>query len=120
MKKTDPPSTKKKLKWSKGFLNNKGSNEVLATKLRGTPQGSSASSSKLYEIVGKGKGQDSPTLVKFDSSKLEKGLKDGGDTTKLLERFQSILIETGKELKELREKHYESKDGTDKGSRWGP
>jgi hypothetical protein len=49
MKKTDPPSTKKKLKWSKGFLNNKGSNKVPATKLKGTPQGSSASSSKLYK-----------------------------------------------------------------------
>jgi hypothetical protein len=56
MKKTDPPSTKKKLKWSKGFLNNKGSNKVPATKLRGTPQGPSASSSKLYKIEGKGKG----------------------------------------------------------------
>ncbi len=90
------------------------------TKLRGTPQGSSASSSKLYEIGGKGKGQDSPTLVKFDFSKLEKEVKEGGNTTKLLERFQSILIETGKELKELREKHYESNNGTNKSSRRGP
>jgi hypothetical protein len=120
MKKTDPPSTKKKLKWSKGFLNNKGSNEVPATKLSGMLQGLSASSSKLYKILGKGKGQDSPTLVKFDFSKLEKEVKEGGNTTKLLERFQSIPIETDKELKELREKHYESNNDTNKGSRQGP
>jgi len=105
MEKTD--ATRKKLKWRKGFLNDKRSNDNPITKLRGTPQGSGASPLRTCEILGIGKGQG-PALLKFDFSKLEKEVKEGGDTTELLERFQNILAETGKEIKELREKHHES------------
>jgi hypothetical protein len=76
--------------------------------------------SDFYKIVGKGKGQDSPTLLQFDFGELEKEVEEGGDVTEILAKFQNILLETGKELKELREQHYKSNnDGTNK-DRWGP
>jgi hypothetical protein len=119
-KKDAPPPTKKKFEWSKGFLDQKGDNKTPATKLRGLPQGLGKSPSDFYIIVGKGKGQDSPTLLQFDFGELVKEVEEGGDVTEILAKFQNILLKTGKELKELREQHYKSNnDGTNKDRR-GP
>ncbi len=44
-----------------------------------------------------------PTLLQFNFGELEKEVEEGGDVTEILSKFQNILLETGKELKELRE-----------------
>jgi hypothetical protein len=119
-KKDPPPPTKKKFELSKGFLEQKGDDETPTTKLRGLPQGLGKSPSDFYKIVGKGKGQDSPTLLQLNLGELEKEVEEGGDVTETLAKFQNILLETGKEIKKLREQHFKSKDdGTNK-DRQGP
>ena len=119
-KKDPPPSTKKKFKWSNGFLEQKGDDKTPTTKLRGLPQGLGKSPSDFYKIVEKGKGKDSPTLLQFDFGELEKEVEEGGDVTEILAKFQNILLETGKELKELRERHYKSNNDSTNKDRRGP
>ena len=51
-----------------------------------------------------------PTLLQFNFEALEKEVEEGGDITELLMRFQNILLETGKEIRELRVRHHKSND----------
>ncbi len=72
------------------------------------PQGLGTSPSAFYKVVGKGKGQDSPTLLQFNFEALKKEVEEGGDITELFTKFQNILLETGEEIRELRDRHHKS------------
>jgi hypothetical protein len=93
--KDTPLPTRKKLEWRKGFLKSKGADESPDTKQGGVPQGSDApgpqgsgtSPSAFYKVVGKRKGQDSPTLLQFNFEALKKEVEEGGDITELSTKF---------------------------------
>ncbi len=77
-------------------MEQKGDNKTPATKLRGLPQGLGKSRSDFYKIVGKGKGQNLPTLLQFKLGELEKEVEEGGDITEILAKFQNIYLKQAK------------------------